>query len=88
MTRVLIVEDERPLLRALAMNLTARGNVIRRDPRTISGRAMTVSSWSCRPGYRRARGHGLPVPEGLADAPLRWGQRCRVRLGSTPNCSR
>jgi DNA-binding response OmpR family regulator len=25
MTRVLIVDDERPLLRALAMNLTARG---------------------------------------------------------------
>ena len=25
MTRVLIVEDERPLLRALAMNLSARG---------------------------------------------------------------
>jgi two-component system KDP operon response regulator KdpE len=27
-TRVLIVEDERPLLRALAMNLTARGYAV------------------------------------------------------------
>ena len=28
MTRVLLVEDERPLLRALAMNLTARGYAV------------------------------------------------------------
>ena len=28
MTRVLIVEDERPLLRALAMNLVARGYAV------------------------------------------------------------
>ena len=40
MTRVLIVEDERPLLRALAMNLTARGYSVTEAP--TGTRALTA----------------------------------------------
>ncbi|HET8582149.1 MAG TPA: response regulator, partial [Jatrophihabitans sp.] len=40
MTRVLIVEDERPLLRALAMNLVARGYAV--SEAETGGRALTA----------------------------------------------